>query len=96
MFCPQCRKEYEPGLYRECPTCAVRLVLELPATVAPDEAPSVDGLSIACPVCRAEEFEAFSAKLDGTALTFFGYRAPNRPVTLYICRQCGHVMWFAR
>ena len=96
MCCPNCKAEFRPG-FTECNDCGVPLVEELPEVV--EEAisnPVVADENVACLVCGCADFETRSTILDKRGMTFLGLEWLNRSATLYICRNCGHIMWFAR
>ena len=52
------------------------------------------GKPVRCPICSGNQFRSRRALLNTRALTFFNLEWANKKATLYVCEQCGHVLWF--
>jgi hypothetical protein len=54
------------------------------------------GKLIECPICHHDRFWQQKTLMNTRVATFFNFDWANRGADTRICRQCGHVMWFAR
>jgi C4-type Zn-finger protein len=55
---------------------------------------SVEGITLACPICKHDMFLTRQTLMNTPAATFFGLDWANRQATNHVCDKCGHVLWF--
>jgi hypothetical protein len=55
---------------------------------------SVAGTRVRCSHCGGEDFDAGSALLNTTGMTFLGLDWANRTANMLICTSCSHIDWF--
>ena len=54
------------------------------------------GLAVTCSHCGGESFEKSSALLNSRGLTFLDLDWANAEADIFICKNCGHIEWFAQ
>ena len=54
----------------------------------------INGMQLACQICRHGEFWHQSAQLHTGLATFFNVEFANRSADCAICARCGYVHWF--
>lgn len=55
---------------------------------------AVGGKQLVCPHCGGIFFDESEAMLNTAGLTFLDLDWANRSAAIFICTQCGHIMWF--
>lgn len=53
------------------------------------------GRTVTCSHCGGTNFEKSSALLNSRGLTFLDLDWANASADIYLCKQCGHIEWFA-
>ena len=56
---------------------------------------TVKGLTLKCQHCGHDLFSHRRILLNTRGMTFFGLDWLNADADIYVCAECGHLMWFA-
>ncbi|QJR79518.1 hypothetical protein CA267_001255 [Alteromonas pelagimontana] len=55
----------------------------------------INQVQIKCVHCGHDHFDAGEAQLNTAGATFVGFDWANRSASVFVCKQCSYIMWFA-
>lgn len=56
----------------------------------------INGSKIQCVYCGNHHFEFGEAQLNTAGLTFLNLEWANESASILACKNCSHIMWFAK
>jgi DNA-directed RNA polymerase subunit RPC12/RpoP len=107
MKCSKCGKEYPSRHYFKggsiCEACFGKLsdeekrsTEEADLRSAKHEAAQhqVQGQPLRCPICGSDKFWTRRTLMNTPGMTFMGVEWANKQADNYVCKHCGHILWF--
>lgn len=61
-----------------------------------DDVYEIAGAPLVCPHCECTHFNRDQVLLNTRGMSFLGLDWANGGADVYICKNCGHIDWFAQ